>query len=185
MDKRWHTGLLSAAILVVLAGRGQADGQACLVSLEREIAHRYSSVPVLLPEQFEAMRQAPVTPIVLDVREADEHAVSAIPGALRVDPGSGLDEVKAMIGDRLRGRPVVLYCSVGVRSSRLAERIGAGLIAAGAEGVYNLRGGVFAWHNTARPLVRTQGSTDLVHPYSRRWSLYIDFKNFTTFRAPR
>ncbi len=70
---------------------------------------------------------------------------------------------------RVNGKTAVFYCSVGVRSSRLAERVAQGLKARGAVAVDDLAGGIFAWHGEARPLVDAKGPTDFVHPYDATW----------------
>jgi 3-mercaptopyruvate sulfurtransferase SseA len=72
-------------------------------------------------------------------------------------------------GAGVDGKAVVFYCSVGVRSSALAERVAQGLQAHGATAVDDLAGGIFAWHGEGRPLVDAQGSTDFVHPYDSSW----------------
>jgi rhodanese-related sulfurtransferase len=70
---------------------------------------------------------------------------------------------------RARDRVVIFYCSVGQRSSRMADEAGPALRGRGARAIYNLRGGVFAWHDEARPLVDAFGSTPYVHPFSGAW----------------
>ena len=69
----------------------------------------------------------------------------------------------------LKGKTVVFYCSVGVRSSALAESVKADLLAAGTKEVVNLEGGIFGWHNQSRPLVDKSGPTTFVHPYNAYW----------------
>jgi rhodanese-related sulfurtransferase len=96
---------------------------------------------------------------LLDVREPAEFAVSHLPGAIRVNPSASAREVTPRLNS---GRPVIVYCSVGYRSSRLAER----LIAAGVPRVSNLDGSIFAWANEGRPLVSDAGPVRRVHPYN-------------------
>ena len=64
---------------------------------------------------------------------------------------------------------VVFYCSVGERSSQMAKKADKLLRERGAHGVYNLRGGIFAWHNATNPLVDAKGITPYVHPYNDKW----------------
>jgi len=40
--------------------------------------------------------------------------------------------------------------------------------------VVNLRGGVFAWHNQARPLENEAGTTDTIHPYNDKWGKLVE-----------
>lgn len=97
-------------------------------------------------------------PQLLDARRPEEYGVSRLPGAILIDPDADVDEVIAMIDP---SRPIVVYCSVGYRSSRLARR----MILAGVTQTSNLEGSIFKWGNEGRPLIRDNGTTRLVHPY--------------------
>jgi rhodanese-related sulfurtransferase len=170
---------IAAVAAVGLATPSVADeGHLGLTRLERDIAANHRNVSMLLPEQLER-RLGEV--VLLDVREASEFAVSHIVGAVRVAPSARARDVEAMLGDRVRGRAVVLYCSVGVRSSRMTARVEAALRARGATGVYNLSGGLFAWHNTGRSLARGAAASDDVHPYDTNWARYIEFRDRTRY----
>ena len=109
-------------------------------------------------------------PLLLDAREPAEYAVSHLPGALRVDPNADA----ARLADRFSmidpSRPVVVYCSVGYRSARLAEQ----LAAAGFEHVQNLDGSIFRWANEGRPVVREGAPVEAVHPYDATWGKLLD-----------
>jgi rhodanese-related sulfurtransferase len=111
--------------------------------------------------------------LLLDVREMQEFAVSHLAGAQRVDPGIWRSTFLKRFANAARGKTVVFYCSVGVRSSKLAEKVRAELMAQGALGVFNLDGGIFAWHNEGRPLVNAKGQTSFVHPYDSYWGQLI------------
>lgn len=106
-------------------------------------------------------------PMLLDVREADEFAISHLAGARRVPPG---DVVPPDVLDLDRSTPIVVYCSVGYRSSRFARA----LEAAGFDQVWNLEGSIFAWANEERPLVREdERPVSEVHPYDRSWGRLV------------
>ena len=64
----------------------------------------------------------------------------------------------------LRGVPanrrIVVYCSVGYRSSELAEF----LMKTGFTEVYNLEGSIFRWANEGRPVYRAEERVRVVHP---------------------
>ena len=107
--------------------------------------------------------------LVLDAREKGEFAVSHIAGAKRVDPGIWHSSFMNKFGKMARGKTVVIYCSVGERSSKMAKYVQAALMKNGAKGVYNLQGGIFKWHNEKRPLMTSNGNTDFVHPYDKHW----------------
>ena len=111
--------------------------------------------------------------VLFDVREPDEYAVSRIPGAVRVDPSLSSAAFIRRFGPEIKGRKVVFYCSVGVRSTRLADRMQADLARLGAKQVVNLRGGLFGWHNETRPLVDEAGSTEWIHPFNEFWAQFV------------
>jgi rhodanese-related sulfurtransferase len=99
-------------------------------------------------------------PQLLDVREPNEFAVSHLPGAIHISPKATAAEVLPKLDPN---RPTVTYCSVGYRSSQLAQR----LIEAGAKNVSNLEGSIFAWANEGRPLEKSGQPAKTVHPYNR------------------
>ncbi len=74
---------------------------------------------------------------LVDVRESDEYDAGHLPGA-RLIP---LNTLKDRASEIDRGRPVVVYCRSGGRSSRAASF----LKAAGFRSVLNLAGGILAW----------------------------------------
>jgi len=57
---------------------------------------------------------------------------------------------------------MVVYCSVGWRSSALAQR----LLKHGVTNVANLEGSAFAWANEGRPLEAAGKPATKVHPYN-------------------
>lgn len=104
-------------------------------------------------------------PTVVDVRGANEFAVSHLRGAVLAP----LDRLEATLAGVDRGRAVVAVCSVGYRSGAAARR----LRAAGFRDVRNLDGGLFGWVNGGRTLVAGGASTRAVHPYSALWGMLI------------
>lgn len=111
-------------------------------------------------------------PLLLDVRRGEEYAVSHLGGALQIDPD--LSEPEALLAALGEGTtpstPIVLYCSVGYRSSRMAER----LMVLGFEDVASLEGSIFEWANRGLPLARGEESVAVVHPYDARWGRLLD-----------
>jgi rhodanese-related sulfurtransferase len=116
----------------------------------------------------------PADVLLFDARDVEEYGVSHLPGAIRVDPDVEPEAFLARYGAEVEGRVVVFYCSVGRRSSIVAERLQAALFERGAAGVANLEGGIFEWRNTERPLVDAVGTTRFVHPYDRWWGRYVE-----------
>jgi rhodanese-related sulfurtransferase len=131
-------------------------------------------VETLAPEALASMLASGAPVVLFDVREEEEYQVSRLPGALRADPGAWTFRFVGQHGEAVKGKTVVFYCSVGVRSSKLAARVQGRLLEKGARAVYNLEGGVFRWHNDRRPLIDANGPTPLVHPYDRHWGGLIE-----------
>ena len=174
--------LLGAMLSSSVSTTVWAGGQVSMLPLERKLARQFSDVSHMLPERLEALRSDRSDNIVvLDVREPREFEISHLPGALRVDPGIGKSDFMATFAPKLKGKTVVFYCSVGRRSSILASRVQQQLLEAGVKDVHNLRGGIFAWHNTGRVVMKGDTETDFVHPYSKSWSRYLDFDNYAQY----
>ena len=133
----------------------------------------------LIRKRFPEVRQLPTgelsvwlidtnrpQPVILDVRRPVEFSVSHLRGAKRVDPNAKIENIKPLVATN---RPVIVYCSVGYRSSELARR----LIKAGITNVFNLEGSIFQWANEGRPLVNEAGPAKTVHPYNARWGTLL------------
>lgn len=107
---------------------------------------------------------------IFDARNREEYDVSHIEGA-RFLGYKDLDE------QALKGVPkdstVVLYCSIGYRSEKVAEK----LRERGFTKVYNLYGSIFEWVNQGLPVVDTTGEqTRKVHTYNAKWGKWVDKK---------
>ena len=105
----------------------------------------------------------------LDARSREEFDVSHISGAYFIgEKPLAQSELDKIITDP--DRPIVVYCSIGVRS----ETSGAQIKALGFPHLLNLYGGIFEWKNTQHPVVNThQNQTDSIHTYNKRWSVYL------------
>lgn len=137
-------------------------------AVERMIAARYPGTPTISTDSLAARLDA-ASPLLLDVRTEEEFAVSHLAGARRVEPN---DALPPWLDALERDTPIVAYCSVGIRSAALVERLReAGFTRAG-----NLRGSIFRWANEGRPVVRGDSVVREVHPYSRRWGRLLDSK---------
>lgn len=99
--------------------------------------------PVELARRLEG--EAP--PLLLDVREPEEHEKARIPGA-RLIPLASLPSRLPELSE-WKERPVVVHCKTGARSSRAC----ALLTGAGFTDVTNLDGGIEAWSLTVDPTV--------------------------------
>lgn len=103
--------------------------------------------------------------ILLDTRKKEEFEVSHLKDALWVgdkafDPKKVLEEIPD------KEQPIVVYCSIGVRS----EDIGEKLLDLGYTNVQNLYGGVFEWKNKNGAVYNLKEQpTDSVHAFSKHW----------------
>lgn len=105
--------------------------------------------------------------VLLDARTTDEFNVSHLPGAILA---SNTTMALDALGVNDPERTVVVYCSVGYRSSRLAAK----LRARGFENVFNLQGSLFQWTNEGRPLYRGEERVYHAHPYDEEWGQLLD-----------
>ncbi len=106
--------------------------------------------------------------IWLDAREHAEFAVSHVAGARHV----GYEHFGAdAVADIDRTTCVIVYCSIGYRSEKIAEK----LRAQGFVDARNLYGGIFEWVNRGYPIVAIDGtSTARVHAYGRAWGIWLE-----------
>ena len=165
--------LITALVLLMTAGAAAADASSRLEALEAQLA-KGATVPSISAQTLAKEHAADAKAVqVFDVREADEFAVSHLPLATLVNPKTSADEfLKALPAD-LTGKTFVFYCSVGRRSTTLAERVATALQARGAKATYNLTGGIFRWRGLGLPLVSASGPTTEVHSFNIFWKTYL------------
>jgi molybdopterin/thiamine biosynthesis adenylyltransferase/rhodanese-related sulfurtransferase len=84
-------------------------------------------------------------PVLIDVREADEHLQGMIPGTLHIPRGFLELRIERNVPDR--ETPVVLYCASGTRSVLAARS----LTELGYTNVSSLAGGFSAWKRAGLP----------------------------------
>ncbi|SHJ28423.1 Rhodanese-related sulfurtransferase [Arenibacter nanhaiticus] len=124
-----------------------------------------NSVPYIQAETLNTSHDL----VLLDARTLAEYQVSHLKDALWVGRQKNrLKEILLQITDK--NTPIVVYCSIGVRS----ERIGEKLIAKGYSKVYNLYGGIFLWKNSGFTVYDPQGQkTNKVHAYNKYWGSFL------------
>ncbi|AWG23316.1 rhodanese [Flavobacterium faecale] len=107
--------------------------------------------------------------ILFDSREFSEYKVSHIPNAIFV----GFNHFKpetVTSAVKNRSTPIVVYCSIGVRS----EQIGEKLQKLGYTNVHNLYGGIFEYKNNGGTVLnQANKKTDSIHTYNKQWSVYL------------
>lgn len=107
--------------------------------------------------------------LILDTREINEFEVSHLKNAKYVGYNT-FDSKKIMQNYKNQNDTIVVYCSIGIRSEKIAEK----LLKLGYKNVYNLYGGIFEWKNQGEQVVDfTQKPTENVHAFSKEWSKYL------------
>ncbi len=106
--------------------------------------------------------------LLLDTREREEYDTSHIPQATF----AGYKKFDwSILENTPKDKAIVVYCSVGVRSEKIAEK----LKKKGFTNVKNLYGSIFEWANKDHPVVDKNGNeTKKVHTYNRDWSQWVE-----------
>ncbi len=104
---------------------------------------------------------------ILDTREKKEFNISSIENARFV----GYENFDlTSIEDIPKDANVLIYCSVGYRSEKVAEK----MIKNGWANVSNLYGGIFEWKNQGGTVVDSTGSpTSRVHAFDKTWGRFL------------
>ncbi|MFD2255386.1 rhodanese-like domain-containing protein [Luteolibacter algae] len=162
MGKSLRIATLAVA-MVFSACDSNSSPEENLEEMTRKVAGKFEDVKMISTRELAAWLgdSARQPPQLLDIREPEEYAVSHLPGAIRCDPDASAEQILAKIDPE---RAVVVYCSVGYRSSALAERLGSSVPQA-----LNLEGSIFKWANEGRPLVKDNQPTTRVHPYNKKF----------------
>ncbi|MGB3542279.1 rhodanese-like domain-containing protein, partial [Rubrivirga sp.] len=84
--------------------------------------------------------------------------------------GATVADLEVALEDVDRGRPVVVYCAVGVRAATIGQRLGE----IGFDRVEALEGSIFRWANEGRALEGEGGPASTVHPYNAAWGKLLD-----------
>lgn len=148
-------------LLAIACGTPPADDAGRQQALER-VYDRYdwtfAKVDDIDVDALKARLANDAPPVLVDVRPEVERRVSIIPGAISLDAYNATDTYA--------GRPVVTYCTVGIRSGLAANT----LRKQGVD-VVNFKGSILAWTHADGPLVTPDGvPTRQVHVYGPRWN---------------
>lgn len=127
--------------------------------LENLISHTVKEVS---PKQTKQMENV----ILLDAREKKEYKTSHLKNAIWV----GYNNFKRKAVKKIdKNSTVVVYCSVGYRSEKIAEK----LEKMGFTNVYNLYGGIFKWVNQQNPVYNSSEETLKVHAFDKEWGQWL------------
>lgn len=128
----WYLFLAAAVIIALLVGQ--------------PLRARLSGIVTLRPHEAVRIINRE-NAVLVDVREAPEYEAGHIPNALHI-PLAGIADAKPL--QKLKEKPVVLYCRSGQRSMQAGSK----LRAQGFTQLYNLAGGIGAWQNENLPVER-------------------------------
>lgn len=149
---------MEAAARTYVLGAGNQE----LGRVKEQIRGEFPTVPGTSVRELAARMQAAKAPLLLDARSRNEFAVSHIPGSTRAETSEAALQA---LGDSAKDREVVVYCSVGYRSARLAQE----LRGAGYSAVVNLEGSIFEWANTGHTVHSDGKPAKTVHPFNAEW----------------
>ncbi len=107
---------------------------------------------------------------LLDAREIKEYEISHLKNAIRVGYDYfDIEKTSESIADKKA--IIVVYCSVGIRSEDIAEK----LQKVGYKNVYNLYGGIFEWKNNGFKVYdKDNQETEKVHTFNKEWSKWLN-----------
>jgi rhodanese-related sulfurtransferase len=134
--------------------------------LVKRIVHRqFPQVQSISTSELAAWLESDMPPpVLIDARQQEEYAVSHLPGARHFRTVEAVQQANIS-----SDATVILYCSVGYRSARLAQQ----LQAAGYKHVMNLEGSIFEWYNQGHGVSANHEPVRQVHPYNRVWGLLL------------
>jgi len=168
---RCHLCVAAASAFILCTGAHSHAGEALRWgAIKLGIRAKFPQVAEISTEELAGWladkRRTP--PLLLDVREREEFAVSHLKNARHITPDA---DVRRLELPAQKSVPVVTYCSVGYRSAALALR----LQQAGYTNVRNLEGSIFQWANEGRPMVNERGArVTQAHPYDASWGKLLD-----------
>ena len=126
------------------------------------------SVPTIQPAELEAEILSDSTIVLIDARASREFEISHLKGAINLPEGE--KELLSALPPEYKNKKIVIYCSVGYRSEKMAELF----LETGFSNVKNLYGGLFLWNNEGRNMVDSQNKpTSKIHPYNSSWGKWI------------
>lgn len=146
----WSCGAASAG--------SDAEKLARIAAMYADYRKGFPDVPGVSAQELAAL-QANGEVVLVDVRTAEEQAVSMIPGALTQEDFEA--ERK-----RYEGSRIVTYCTIGARSGEYAAELQADGLK-----VRNLEGSLLAWTHAGGELAGPEGPTKKLHVYGKRWNL--------------
>jgi len=156
-----HILFLFLLIASGFSGFGQVKSKAYNDMLRKLLDHSVTEVSVSdIDENDNSI-------VFLDAREKREYEVSHIKNAIWV----GYDDFNLKrVAKVSKSKKIVVYCSVGYRSEKIAEK----LLKTGYLKVANLYGSIFEWVNQGRPVYdKNENLTKEDHAYNKDWGKWL------------
>lgn len=135
--------------------------------MKKMIREKFPEVRQIPPAKLSEWLTQSQPPLLFDARAPKEYAVSHL---LNAQPAENEQQALNQLKDTPKDRQIVIYCSVGYRSSVLAQQ----LQQAGFTNVFNLEGSIFEWANEGRPVYQGNQKVKTVHPFDQKWGKYLN-----------
>ncbi len=173
MRRRAPAALLSMALFLAAACGGPTMSQ-----LKALVRASFPGVPQMSIDELDRRLEEAPPPLLIDVREPFEYEVSHLPGAVHAQG----EDIAELVAAADPDRPIVLYCSVGYRSSAavadliqlrhsdILDPVWPDIL----DRVWNLEGSIFEWANSGRPVYRGDVEVERVHPYNEQWGKLLE-----------
>ena len=157
--------------IVTMSGCSRNQDALTWLEVTSDIKDKYPDVNQLRTDELHSWLAGSKSEsiVLIDARSMEEFRVSHITGARNIPHDK--DSLKHLTYIN-PDSPIVVYCSVGYRSSILARK----LQNMGFARVYNLEGSIFKWANEGRPLVQGKVTVHKVHPYNAHWGNLLEKK---------
>ncbi len=174
----WIASMAVLALAAPLPAQAQWSwwfkGPKDFAEVHQVIATRYPQVEQISTAELASLLARGEAPLLLDNRTRAEYDISHLPGAIWVKDLAATRAEIARARSMQPQRKVVMYCSVGYRSSVLIDQLLQQPDRGFSNGLYNLKGSIFQWANEGRPMVSKGSNGDQpaqqVHPYDARWA---------------
>lgn len=156
--------LLLSMLTIALTSKAQVENGAYNLMLKTMLSHSVNEISV---DALVKLKDV----VLLDAREQAEYKVSHLLNARYVGYDNfNIDSLKNID----KQATVIVYCSVGYRSEKIAER----LKSEGFTNVSNLYGGIFEWVNQGNQVVDSnEKRTNDVHAYNKTWGIWLNKGN--------
>ena len=153
------------SLLIIVANNCIGDGLTWKY-VKYDVKRKYPNVQQITVSELVSTNLAEY--LLIDVRAAKEYNISHLKNAVNVE---STKEILKLIKSQKKDK-TILYCSVGYRSSDIANQ----LLSYGATNIYNLEGSLFEWINSGHKVYNANGVSSYAHPYNKAWGLLLESK---------